>query len=118
MLGRARLAPGIDYSAQRRRCPLDPDHTATLRGLAGVGDLVAVQAARSHAYYRAGAALAGARGRRDESPLHIARAILGLAERVEVEMPLTAALVSMYDGMDPLEAVGALMSRRARIEQR
>ncbi len=110
------VARGLEETSRLARAMgADP---STLRGLAGVGDLVAVQAGRSHAYYRAGAALAGKRGRRDESPLHIARAVLGLADRAGVDMPLTTALVRMYDGTDPLEAVGALMMRRARAELR
>lgn len=110
------VARGLEEASRlARSLGADP---ATLRGLAGVGDLVAVQAGRDHPYYRAGAVLAGKRGRRDESPLHIARAILGRAREEGVEMPLTAALVAMYEGVDPLEAVGQLMTRQAQPERR
>lgn len=88
----------------------------TLSGLAGLGDLVAVQG--SGRYSRAGAVLAGEAGDRDESSLHIARALLKLAGEHAVELPLTEALVSMYDGVSALDAVGRLMSRKAQPEAR
>jgi len=92
--------------------------STTLRGLAGIGDLVAVQGTKEHPYYKAGAVLAGKRGKRSEATLHIARALARRAREVGVEMPLTEALVVMYEGRDPLETVSQLMSRKAQPECR
>jgi glycerol-3-phosphate dehydrogenase (NAD(P)+) len=86
----------------------------TFSGLAGMGDLVAVQARAGHPHYDAGAALA--RGQRDQGPVAIARAILSLAAFQRVEMPMTSALVAIYDGLPPIEAVGRLMARDATSE--
>ena len=83
----------------------------TFAGLAGVGDLVAAQARPGQPSFESGASLA--HGRRDRGPLPIARALLKLAERHRVELPLTQALVDTYDGADPLEVVQGLMARAA-----
>ncbi len=88
----------------------------TFAGLAGVGDLVAAQARPEHASFRAGAALA--KGDRERGPLPVAQALLRLAEAHDVEMPLTQALVAIYDGLHPLDAVTALMARSAVKEHR
>ena len=87
---------------------------ATFTGLAGVGDLVAVQAKKGHPSFEAGAALVA--GKTEEGPLRIARALLVLARMHRVEMPLTEALVAIYEGEDPLDAVGRLMARAAVAE--
>jgi glycerol-3-phosphate dehydrogenase (NAD(P)+) len=81
----------------------------TFVGLAGVGDLVAAQAVPGHPSYDAGVALAG--GERGVGPDTLARALLRLASMHRVELPLTEALVAMYDGGDPLDAVQRLMGR-------
>jgi glycerol-3-phosphate dehydrogenase (NAD(P)+) len=86
----------------------------TFAGLAGVGDLVAAQSRPEHASFRAGAALA--KGDRERGPLPVAQALLRLAEAHQVEMPLTQALVAIYDGLHPLDAVTALMTRSAARE--
>ncbi len=88
----------------------------TLSGLAGVGDLVASLARPGDAYFDAGAALAG--GDRSRGPVGTARALLGLARLHGVELPLTGAIVAIYDGLDPLEAVQRLMARDAKDERR
>ena len=83
----------------------------TFAGLAGVGDLVAAQARPGQPHFESGASLAN--GRRDRGPLPIAKALLTLAARHQVELPLTEALVAIYDGADPVEVVQQLMSRVA-----
>lgn len=88
----------------------------TFSGLAGMSDLIAVQARPGHPHYDAGVALAG--GDRSKGPVAIARALLSLAALHRVELPLTAALVAIYDGLDPLEAVMSLMARSAASELR
>ncbi|MCB9684944.1 MAG: hypothetical protein H6738_15500 [Alphaproteobacteria bacterium] len=81
----------------------------TFVGLAGVGDLVAAQALPGHPSYQAGEALA--KGDRSQGPEALARALVRLASAKRVELPLIGALVAIYDGMDPLEAVQLLMAR-------
>ncbi|MFT4624182.1 MAG: glycerol-3-phosphate dehydrogenase (NAD(P)+) [Myxococcota bacterium] len=87
----------------------------TFAGLAGVGDLVAAQARPGHPSFEAGANLA--HGRRDRGPLPIARALVSLADRHGIELPLTQALVTIYDGADPLDVVQDLMARAAVAER-
>lgn len=89
---------------------------ATLTGLAGVGDLVAVQSQPSHPYFRAGAALA--KGDRSQGPRAIAETLVKIARERRVEMPLMEAMVAVWSGLDPIEAVQALMSRKAQPERR
>jgi glycerol-3-phosphate dehydrogenase (NAD(P)+) len=92
---------------------------SSLSGLAGVGDLVAAQGRSGHPNYDAGKALAkGGNLKRLPSVVSIARALVSLAEKHAVEMPLTDALVAISDGTNPLEAVGALMARKAQWETR
>ena len=87
----------------------------TMTGLAGMGDLVAVQARPEHPSYQFGVSLA--KGTRpDSGPVDIARALLTLARIHSVELPLTEALVRVNDGEDPIDAVGRLMSRKAMRE--
>ncbi len=46
------------------------------------------------------------------------KSVMKLAERYKVEMPITAAVHAvLYDGMDPLEGIGRLMSRSLKREQ-
>jgi glycerol-3-phosphate dehydrogenase len=52
----------------------------------------------------------------ERSPIRIARALVKTADSLGVDIPLTQALVAMADGLDPLEAVQALMGRRAHDE--
>ncbi len=88
----------------------------TLYGLAGLGDLVAGQARPGAAAWEAGKKLA--RGDRSAGPLPVARALVHTARSHGVEMPLAEALVAIYDGMHPLDAVTGLMSRAAVPEHR
>lgn len=89
---------------------------STLSGLAGVGDLVASQATAAHPNWQAGAALA--RGDRTQGPRAIAETLVKLARTTKVELPLTEAMVAIWGGLDPLDAVQGLMSRRAQKEHR
>ena len=86
----------------------------TFSGLAGVGDLVAVQARPGHPNYDAGVAMG--RGALDQGPVRIATAVLPMARLVGVELPLTSALVAMSQGLPPVDAVSLLMSRGATRE--
>jgi len=103
----ARLARAMGGSAQ------------TVSGLAGVGDLVASQGRPGHPNFEVGKAIAlgtrRAKGTRVEA---LSRSVLGLGRRHQVDLPLTEALVAIFDGTDPLEAVSALMGRQATREHR
>jgi len=97
----------------------------TFRGLSGVGDLVATCAGRKSRNHRVGYDLA--RGRRLPEVLadmaqvaegvETTRAARRLAERVGVEMPITAAVHAvLFEGLSAEEAVTALMTRSWRDE--
>ncbi len=88
----------------------------TLHGLAGTGDLVAVQSRPDHPNYRAGTALAA--GDRTAGPRAVATALVAQARAVDVELPLIEALVSIYDGEDPLNALARLMASAPVPERR
>jgi len=87
----------------------------TFAGLAGVGDLVAAQGREGHPHFDAGAALA--RGETDQGPKALAATLVGLARGHGVEMPLTEALLAIYQGLPPVEAVQMLMARPAAAER-
>jgi len=87
----------------------------TFAGLAGVGDLVAAQGREGHPHFDAGAALAA--GDTGQGPRALAGALVQLASEHRVEMPLTEALLAIYDGLPPVEAVQMLMSRPAVAER-
>ncbi len=106
------LARGLEESA-RLAGALGAD-PMTLSGLAGVGSLVASQAVPGHPSYEAGVALAA--GDRGQGPSAIAQALVGIANAQRVELPLTEALVSIYAGEHPVEAVQRLMSRAPTAE--
>jgi len=89
---------------------------ATLWGLAGIGDLVAVHGKPKAAFFEAGANLA--RGRRDEGPWGAAEALSALAKKRNVETPLLDGLLATVAGGDPLDLVQRLMSRRSAKEHR
>lgn len=108
------LARGLEEAGRLARA-MGGD-AATLAGLAGVGDLVAVHGQKGSPYFEAGIKLA--KGRRETGPVDIARALARTAAERGVELPITEALVAIYDGMDPLTAVGELMSRAAQMEHR
>lgn len=99
---------------------------ATFSGLSGLGDLIVTCGSRHSRNRAVGEALA--RGKRLEDHLaetgmvaegvHAARAVLALAEKHGVDMPITRAVNAvLFDGVPPLEAVGALMARGAKGEQ-
>ena len=88
----------------------------TFAGLAGVGDLVAAQGREGHPHFDAGASLA--RGETDHGPRALAATLVGLARAHRVEMPLTEALLAIYEGLPPVEAVQMLMARPAAVEHR
>ena len=45
------------------------------------------------------------------------KAVVKLAEKYRVEMPITQAINSvLFEGLDPLEAIGQLMSRTPKAE--
>ena len=108
------LSRGLEETSRLARALGADPHTLT--GLAGVGDLVAGQTRDGQPHWEAGKALA--RGDRSAGPLPIARALLNTARSVEVDLPLTEALVAIYDGLHPLDAVTSLMSRQAQPEHR
>lgn len=89
---------------------------ATLSGLAGIGDLVAVHTSTDSAFYRAGADLA--RGQRGDGPWATAQALLKLGQAHGVDLPLTQTLLDVHAGQDPVEAIQGLMSRRSAREHR
>jgi glycerol-3-phosphate dehydrogenase (NAD(P)+) len=108
------LARGLEEAGRLARAiGADP---LTLAGLAGAGDLVAAQAVPGHPSYDAGVALA--KGERTQGPEAIARALARLAARHRVELPLTEALIAIYDGGTPLDAVQRLMARAPSAERR
>ncbi len=91
---------------------------ATFAGLAGVGDLVACGNHPEHPGYAVGAALA-----RGEVPAHAARttgeamALLSLARRRGVELPLTEAIAAISAGkLKARLAIDMLMRREATRE--
>lgn len=108
------LSRGLEEASRLATClGADP---WTFTGLAGVGDLVAGQARAGQSTWEAGKRIA--KGKTDKGPEELARALVRLAEQHNVEIPLTEALVQIYDGLHPLDAVTGLMSRSAQPEHR
>ncbi|MEZ4239829.1 MAG: hypothetical protein R3F59_27465 [Myxococcota bacterium] len=106
------LARGLEETGRLARAiGADP---FTLAGLAGVADLVSAQAVKGHPNYDAGVALAD--GHREKGPEALGRALITLAAQHGVELPLTEALLAIYDGGEPLDAVQRLMARPASRE--
>ncbi|MGE3855990.1 MAG: NAD(P)H-dependent glycerol-3-phosphate dehydrogenase [Dehalococcoidia bacterium] len=99
--------------------------TVTFLGLAGIGDLVASAYGPSARNRRLGELIAGG-ATLEESLARLGEtaegattipAALRLAERLGVEMPITAGLDRvLYQGAHPLEEVRALMEREPRSE--
>jgi glycerol-3-phosphate dehydrogenase (NAD(P)+) len=97
----------------------------TFSGLAGVGDLVATCTSNKSRNQTVGARL-GAGESLDEiiasmnmvaEGVKSSRAIVGLAERHGVDMPISAGVVLVcHHDADPADLVGALMSRSAKPE--
>ena len=103
------LTRGIEEASRLARAMgADP---VTIVGLAGIGDLVAGQARVGSSAYEAGKALT--KGDRSKGPLPIAQALVQKAGQYGIELPLTEALVAIYDGLHPLDAVTSLMARKA-----
>jgi glycerol-3-phosphate dehydrogenase (NAD(P)+) len=108
------LARGLEEAGRLARAMgADP---MSFIGLAGVGDLVAAQSVPSHPSYAAGALLAA--GDRSQGPQALAQALSRLAQQHKVELPLTDALVAVYAGAAPVDAVQKLMGRAATVERR
>jgi glycerol-3-phosphate dehydrogenase (NAD(P)+) len=87
----------------------------TMSGLAGIGDLVAAQGTAASPAFQAGLQLA--RGDRSGGPRVVAETLLARGLAKGVEMPLLTAMVAVWAGLDPLEALHQLMSRRATRER-
>jgi len=88
--------------------------TDTFLGMAGLGDLAAVQTWDESEHYRAGKDMVNAQD--GNHNVDRARAILKLARLLKVEMPLTETLVRIADGSDPIDEVSRLMRRNSSIE--
>ena len=92
-------------------------HTGTFSGLAGVGDLVTTASSADHPGKAAGMSVARG-GTIDTMLLDEARAVLALAARHDVDMPLSQAVVAIGTGeMRPRLAFDELMRRAARAEE-
>jgi glycerol-3-phosphate dehydrogenase (NAD(P)+) len=97
----------------------------TFRGLSGMGDLVATCAGRKSRNYRVGYEVARGRKLADvlaemsqvAEGVETTRAAQALAARVNVDMPITAAVHSvLFEGESAQEAVKQLMGRTWRDE--
>lgn len=100
--------------------------TETFYGLAGVGDLATTCFSPTGRNRTCGEQLG--RGRKLESVLDdipgvcegvpTTRAVVALAERYRVEMPITRAVYRvLFEKLDPLEAITELMSRQPKAER-
>jgi glycerol-3-phosphate dehydrogenase (NAD(P)+) len=89
---------------------------ATLWGLAGVGDLVAVHGKPGSTFFDAGVALA--KRQRADGPWGTAEALAALARKHQIETPLIDGLLETVAGGDPVDLVQKLMSRRSAKERR
>jgi len=94
--------------------------TETLSGLSGFGDLALTCTSESSRNYRFGLSI-GARGDFDTSTTvegaPTARATLLRAQNLDIEMPITEAVVALIDQkLDVLEAMELLLSRPPREE--
>jgi glycerol-3-phosphate dehydrogenase (NAD(P)+) len=91
-------------------------HPQTFAGLAGLGDLVSCATHHDHPSFAAGLALARGASCPDRF-CQDAAAVLSLAQRNGVEMPLTAAVAAIAAGeLFPKLAFDGLMRREARSE--
>ncbi len=89
---------------------------ATFAGLAGVGDLVACSSHKDHPGYQAGVRI-GRGGGQELAVVQKAQAVLALAERAGVELPLTEAVMAIASGRIKLRlAIDMLMRREATKE--
>lgn len=100
--------------ATRLGVALDAD-PQTFSGLAGVGDLVACGAHPRHPRYQDGRALVA--GGNSERIASLCAGIMKLAQRNQVDMPITEAMVQISCGkLEPRLAIDMLMRRAARRE--
>lgn len=90
--------------------------STTFLGLAGVGDLVAVQARPGHPSYDVGRALATGRTPKTDGPDRLARALRSFARLHRVDAPLLEAFVALCDGRPPIDVVTGLMRRDPRFD--
>ena len=91
-------------------------HPQTFAGLAGVGDLVSCATHEDHPSFATGLSLARG-GRCPVRFVKDAQAVLHLADRSGVDMPLTAAVAAIASGqLAPRLAFDSLMRREARAE--
>ncbi len=91
---------------------------ATFAGLAGMGDLVGCGCHPDHPSYQAGGHLARAESG-DPELARKAEALLSLAARHEVELPLLGAMARIARGeLKPRLAIDMLMRRSAKSERR
>jgi glycerol-3-phosphate dehydrogenase (NAD(P)+) len=97
----------------------------TFSGLAGVGDLVATCTSNKSRNQTVGARLGAGESLEEiidsmnmvAEGVKSSRAIVGLAEQHEVDMPICAGVVlACHHGTPPRELVGALMARSAKPE--
>jgi glycerol-3-phosphate dehydrogenase (NAD(P)+) len=98
----------------------------TFFGIAGVGDLATSCFSPEGRNRSCGEALG--RGEKLEAYLKripsvvegvaTTRSVIGLARKYKVEMPITASVHAvLFDGMDPIEAIGRLMTRELKGER-
>ncbi len=98
---------------------------ATFAGLAGMGDLIATCSSSLSRNHRVGVALAGGKSLDQITAemnmvaegVKTTRAVLGLADRAAVDMPIATHVGRvLHEGMNPRDAVLSLMTREARGE--
>lgn len=97
---------------------------STFSGLAGLGDLVLTCTSSQSRNYKLGESLASGatladfeKGRSVAEGARNSRSILGLARRMDVEMPITEQMVSvLHEGKPAREALEQLMSRALKSE--
>jgi glycerol-3-phosphate dehydrogenase (NAD(P)+) len=98
---------------------------STFAGLAGMGDLIATCISTASRNHRVGFGLASGKTldqvvtemRMVAEGVKTTRAVLDLAQRAGIEMPIAAHVGHvLYEGLDPKEAVLRLMTREAKQE--
>lgn len=98
----------------------------TFAGLAGMGDLIATCSSKLSRNHRVGQGLAEGKTltevidemRMVAEGIKTTRGVLGLAKRVDVDMPIAQHVGQvLYDGQPPREAVLSLMTRQAKAER-
>ena len=89
---------------------------STIFGLAGMGDLVSCATLPSHKGYAAGRAVCMG-GNIPLEFLYEIQAILGIAGKHQIELPITQAILAIVQGkIQPLPAINMLMRRTATQE--